>query len=65
MSFNDIKNMPIQERMQLMEMLWESLIHDDATQSPEWHKEILDKRREILEKEEVKTYTLSELKAQK
>jgi len=29
MSINDIKHMPIQERMQLMEALWDSFVHDD------------------------------------
>jgi len=65
MSINDIKNMPIQERMQLMEALWESFVHDDATTSPVWHKNILDNRAEIMQKENVKTYTLDELKQQR
>ena len=57
--------MPIQERMQLMEALWESFVHDDATSSPAWHREILDNRAEIMQKENVKTHTLDELKQQK
>jgi len=65
MSINDIKNMPIQERMQLMEALWESFVHDDATSSPAWHKEILDNRTAIIQKECVKTYNLDELKQQR
>ncbi|MCD6211894.1 MAG: addiction module protein [Sulfurovum sp.] len=65
MSINDIKNMPIQERMQLMEALWESFVHDDATSSPAWHKEVLDNRAGIMQKENVKTYTLDELKQQR
>jgi putative addiction module component (TIGR02574 family) len=65
MSINDIKNMPIQERMQLMEALWESFVHDEATSSPAWHKDILDKRAKIIQKEQVKTYTLDELKQQR
>ena len=65
MSINDIKHMPIQERMQLMEALWDSFVHDDeATKSPLWHKEILDKRREMIDSSDVKTYTLDELKKQ-
>ncbi len=65
MSINDIKNMPIQERMQLMEVLWDSFVHDDATSSPAWHKEVLDSRTEIMQKEQVKTYTLNELRQQR
>jgi putative addiction module component (TIGR02574 family) len=65
MSINDIKEMPLPERMQLMEALWDSFVHDNATESPYWHKEILDERRAMLQAEDVKTYTLSEIKALK
>ncbi len=65
MSINDIKHMPIQERMQLMEALWDSFVHDEATKSPLWHKEILDNRREMIDSSAVKTYTLDELKKQR
>jgi len=65
MSINNIKHMPLQERMQLMEALWESFVHDNATSSPAWHKDILDNRTQIMQKENIKTYTLDELKQQK
>ena len=65
MSINDIKNMPLQERMQLMEALWDSFVHDDATASPLWHKEILDNRTQKMQEGTVKTYTLAELKLQR
>jgi len=65
MSINDIKNMPIQERMHLMEAIWESFVHDDATSSPVWHKEILDNRTKLMQTENVKTYSIDELKQQK
>lgn len=65
MSMNDIKHMPIQERMQLMEALWDSFVQDEVTQSPSWHKEILDNRREIMDSGKVKMYTLGELKQQR
>ena len=66
MSINDIKNMPIVERMQLMEVLLDSFCQDDEIHSsPEWHKEILDNRSKLLETEDVKTYTLDELKAKR
>ena len=64
MSINDIKNMPIQERMQLMEVLLDSFSNDDEdVPSPTWHEEVLNNRKEILASSEVKTYTLDELKA--
>ena len=65
MSINDIKNMPLQERMQLMELLWDSFVHDDATKSPLWHKEILDNRTQKMQEGTVKIYTLAELKLQR
>ena len=62
MSINDIKNMPMVERMQLMEALLDSFCQDDEVySSPEWHKEILDNRSKLLENEDVKTYTLDEV----
>ena len=65
MSINDIKEMPIQERMQLMEALWNSFVYDDATSSPQWHKNILENRTKTMQKEGVKTYTLDELRKQR
>ena len=64
MSTNDIKDMPIQERMQLMEVLLDSFSNDkEDIASPAWHEDILEKRRELLATSEVKTYTFDELKA--
>ena len=66
MSIHDIKDMPIQERMQLMEALWNSFVYDEeATSSPKWHKSILENRTRIIQNEDVKTYTLDELRKQK
>jgi len=65
MSINDIKNMPIQERIQLMEILLDSFSNDKETiKSPAWHKEILEERAILLE-EDVKTYKLAELKTKR
>ena len=64
MSINDIKDMPIQERMQLMEVLLDSFSNDkEDVSSPAWHEDILNNRKEILASSEVKTYTLDELKS--
>ena len=66
MSINDIKNMPIQERMQLMEALLNSFSNDEESlASPTWHKEVLDKRAHLLASDTIKTYTLAELKAKR
>ena len=66
MSINDIKDMPIQERMLLMEALWDSFVQNDtAVASPDWHGEILHTRAEIMKRENVKTYTIDELRQQR
>ena len=45
-----IKNMPPKDKIILMEELWESLCQDSMDfESPEWHKEILAERREMIE----------------
>jgi len=39
--------MTIQEKLATMEALWEDLSRSpDAIESPEWHSEILDERRQ-------------------
>ncbi len=66
MSINDIKDMPLQERMLFMEVLWDSFVQNDtAIASPDWHGEILQARTEIMKNENVKTYTLDELRQQR
>jgi putative addiction module component (TIGR02574 family) len=42
---SDIAQMPIQQRIQLVEDIWDSIAElPDAVEIPEWHKEELDKR---------------------
>ena len=66
MSINDIKDMPLQERMLFMEALWDSFVQNDAAiASPDWHGKILQARTEIMKNENVKTYTLDELRQQR
>jgi hypothetical protein len=66
MSINDIRDMSLQERMQLMELLMDSFHYDDAQpHSPQWHGDILKERAQLLQNGSVKTYTLDELKARR
>jgi len=56
MSVADIQRMPLAEKLQLMEALWDDLrSHVKESPIPEWHKELLDERRKAVEsgKEEV------------
>ena len=51
------------ERLEAMELLWDSLCHEEAeVQSPTWHEPILKKRKERIESGEAKFYTLDQLK---
>ena len=50
MSFNlPLKDMSLQEKLAAMESLWEELARTpEAIESPAWHKDILDGRRQRL-----------------
>lgn len=50
MSFNlPLKDMSIQEKLAAMESLWEDLARTpEALESPAWHKDLLDERRQQL-----------------
>jgi len=42
-----LKDMTLQEKLAVMESLWEDLPHTpEAIESPAWHKDILDERRQ-------------------
>ena len=42
-----LNEMTVQEKLAVMESLWEDLSRSpDAIESPEWHKEVLDERRQ-------------------
>jgi len=57
--------MPLHERMQLMEALWDTFIQEENLQSPPWHKKILETRTRIMEEREVKSYSLDELRKER
>ena len=63
MSIGEIQQLPLSEKLQIMEAIWEDLrLHADQVAIPQWHKDLLDARRkavdenreEILEWDEVK-----------
>ncbi len=44
-----LKEMTLQEKLAVMESLWEDLARSpEAIESPAWHKDILDERRQRL-----------------
>ncbi len=50
MPFNlPLKDMSLHEKLSAMESLWEDLARiQDAVESPAWHKDLLDERRQRL-----------------
>ena len=63
MSLDEIKNLPVIERIQAMEILWDSLCHDnEAIKSPDWHTKILENRREMLVSGQARFISLTQLK---
>lgn len=44
-----IQEMPLQEKLYVMEVLWSELCRDDtAIEVPQWHKDLLDERTESV-----------------
>ncbi|MCA9438779.1 MAG: addiction module protein [Candidatus Omnitrophica bacterium] len=50
MNPSEIKNLPVNEKLQIMEALWEDLkSHAEREPLPEWHRSLLDSRRKAVE----------------
>ncbi len=63
MAIDEIKKMTIQERIRIMEQIWDSLIAEDVIpESPQWHREILENRRKRIESGEAKFFSIPELR---
>lgn len=63
MTISEIKTLPVSERMNLMEEIWDSLCHEaELPESPAWHREILDERVQRVSSGQAKFLTLRELK---
>ena len=64
MSIIDIKNMSTPERLQVMESIWDSLLHDEIDiRTPDWHKDILEKRKKIIDEGKAEFISIEKLKA--
>ncbi len=62
MTITEIKKMSILERLQAMEELWDSLCHEDQEiDLPAWHGDILEDRKEKIEKGEAEFISLEDL----
>lgn len=63
MGIDEIKNLDINQRLNLIDMIWQTLENQEKDiESPAWHKDILEKRLEKIEKNDVKYISLDELK---
>ena len=59
----EIKNMPTQEKLILMEEIWETLSYDEANiDSPRWHKNVIDERKKLIQSGKTKFVSINELK---
>jgi putative addiction module component (TIGR02574 family) len=64
MTATEIKKMNFEERLQVMELLWDSLLEDEnRLESPAWHKNVLQERMKKINNNEAKFISLDELKA--
>ncbi|MDH5219266.1 MAG: addiction module protein [Gammaproteobacteria bacterium] len=64
MKTSAIKKMSVIERLQTMEAIWDSLIHEDTEiASPAWHQDVLDERKKSIEDGSAKLISIDELKA--
>ena len=64
MTATEIKKMNFKERLQTMELLWDSLLEDEnKLESPAWHEDVLRERKKKIDSNEAKFISLDELKA--
>ncbi|OIP38582.1 addiction module component CHP02574 family protein [Candidatus Desantisbacteria bacterium CG2_30_40_21] len=60
----EIKEMPVNKRIILMEKIWDSLCHKrKEIESPTWHKEILDERVNLINSGKANFISIQGLKA--
>ncbi len=60
----DINSMSITDRLQVMEALWDSLLHEESeVESPEWHTDVLADRKKRIENGKAEFISIEKLKA--
>jgi hypothetical protein len=64
MNLEELKKMTKKERLQAMEAVWDSFLHEnEELETPKWHEEILLRRRKSISNGEARFVSLAELKA--
>ena len=63
MNIAEVKKLSTKERLEVMEVIWESLMNEpEELETPDWHKPILQERKRRIEAGEVGFIPLSDLK---
>ena len=64
MNISEISKMSKLERLQTMEALWDSLIHETPEiESPEWHRDILVSRKSKIDGDKAEFISIEELRS--
>lgn len=46
----EIQNLPFQEKLRMMEALWDGIAPQEALlEVPQWHKDLLDEREQLIQ----------------
>jgi len=59
---DEIQRLPLAEKLQVMEAVWDDLARRDEVEVPEWHKDLLDERERLVESGEAKFVDWEEAK---
>ncbi len=59
---DEIRRLPLAEKLQVMEAVWDDLARRDEVEVPEWHKQLLDERERMVESGEAKFVDWEEAK---
>ena len=64
MSALDIQKMSVQDRLEIMEAIWESFSYEQIdVNSPKWHRNILEERQKKLESSKAEFISLDMLRS--
>ena len=64
MDINELKKMSKAERLQAMEVLWDSMLYEnEGIDTAKWHESIIAQRKKMITNGTAKFISLTELKA--
>lgn len=66
MTITDLKDLATIDRLQLMESLWDSFLHEETEpESPQWHADILKERQRQMEDGTADYISIKELRTRR